>query len=89
MAKKPIKVTICDKVVELRWCDPHYYLGDIGVNGSSFHVEAIAVNENGDAKNNTYQCRIDKWAEANENGDYERVEIDGREYFVNIEAFCR
>jgi hypothetical protein len=71
-----------------------YYMSDLvlsrGSQSMSLHVEAIQLNARyGCAVNDTYQERIDRWVTANEGLDFERIEISGREYFINIEAYAR
>lgn len=91
MAKTKLLLTIAGEKVTLERPrkEKGYYIGEINVNGTFFHVEAISVYTDGNAINNLYQNRIDRWLETNESMDYARVLIDGGEYFVNIEAYAR
>lgn len=75
--------------VSLEYAEKGYYLGEVPVNGTSFHVEALEVDDRGDTVNDAYQGRIAQWSEKNEGLTPHTVEIDGKNYFVNIEVYAQ
>lgn len=92
MSKQPVEeitVKIGDTSVPLEYQEDGYYLGEIPVNGTSFHVEAVEVDDRGDAVNDPYQDRIAQWITKNEDLEPQTVETAGKKYFVNIEVYAR
>jgi hypothetical protein len=82
-------------ILGLRRVERGYYMSDLVLSRGttstmSLHVEAIQLTARyGCALNEMYQERIDRWVAANEGMDFERLEISGREYFINIEPYAR
>jgi hypothetical protein len=78
-----------------------YYLGDLYILGTSYHVEAIQMKharpdvdaidrsiEDECTLNPTYQNRLDRYSDTNEGYVPELVTIGRRVFFVNIEAYA-
>ena len=86
--------------VYLDKCNEHgYYLGEMVLNGASFHVEAIEARrytmragggaQTVAARNPDYQNRIDSFIERNEELPT-LVELqDGKSYFIHVEPFAQ
>jgi hypothetical protein len=66
-----------------------YYLGDLYILGTSYHVEAIQLDKDENAINPTYQNRTDRYSESNEGLIPETVKIGRRMFFINIEAYAQ
>ena len=88
LKRNTIELTINDSVISLERCARGYYLGELEVGGTPFHVEAIQVNTEGDALNDNYQNRINRYSESNDGMDYQKVIVGKKRYFVNIEAYA-
>lgn len=70
--------------------DKGYYLGDLYILGTNFHVEAIQLDKVRyvTAWNELYQNRLDRYIESNENLHPEIVTLGRRTFFINIEAYA-
>jgi hypothetical protein len=88
LKRRTIELIINGSTLSLNRCNRGYYLGELDVCGTPFHVEAIEVDTDGDAINDNYQDRIYRHSEANDGMGYQRVLLGKKEYFVNIEVFA-
>ena len=76
--------------------DKNYYLGEIAVGETSYHVEAVEVKvmetSSGGVKvkalNKLYQERITAWEKRNDGMTPGLVELDGKSYFVEIQVYA-
>lgn len=82
--------------IELSKEDKGYYLGEIYLSGTNFHVEAIEATQKEvnrgvytKAVNQTYQGRIDSYLDENEDMAPHLVTINKKKYFVHIEPFAQ
>jgi len=90
--------------VQFEYGEEGYYLGEVSIGGTRFHVEAVEVEVEeekqyiGDkyagtmvhvyAKNGAYHNRIESWESANDFNTPQLVEYDGRKYFVHAEPYA-
>jgi hypothetical protein len=68
-----------------------YYLTELKICGVPFHVEVVEVFKGGDnpvAKNKLYQERINSWFARNEGLLPKLVEIEGHEYFIDVQVYA-
>lgn len=66
---------------------PNYWLGDLTIEQTSFHVECIEVDPDADgtlAVHEAYQSRIDAVAGFDEGHVYRTVQIKGKPHFILI-----
>lgn len=94
-----LHISICNDTCILEYCEPGYYLGEIPVEYTHFHVEAIEVKisksmEPGttgalEACNKDLQGRLDRWFEANDDNVPRLFNLHGSAwYFVHMEVFA-
>ena len=71
--------------------DKGYYLGELTILGTSYHVEAIQLDRVRyvTAWNELYQNRLDHYIESNESLHPKIVKIGRRTFFINIIAYAQ
>ena len=69
--------------------DASALLGAVQIFGIHYHVEAIAVDENGDAENNQFQSDLDRLADINGDSPFQTVPLFDRNYVVFFYPFTQ
>lgn len=83
-------VKIDPEKLNLEKLEEGYYLGELEICGTMFHVEFIELKkgEHSSVVNNKYSDRIENWQSINRRMIPQTVKWRGCHYFVSVEVYA-